>query len=97
MKPVRFHPEAEAEFALAVAFYDKEGVSLGTEFAEAIERAAEFIRSNPEAGTPVRTSLQRWLVRRFPYALIYRDEPERVYILAVAHHRRKPGYWQHRV
>ena len=97
MKAAEFHPEAEAELAEAVAFYDAEDPSLGSGFADAVEIAVQFVRANPEAGPPVRRALRRWLVRRFPYSIIYREESERVYILAIAHHRRKPRYWQHRV
>jgi hypothetical protein len=47
VKPAEFHPEAEAELVEAVAFYDAEGVSLGTEFATAVEVAVDFVRGNP--------------------------------------------------
>jgi toxin ParE1/3/4 len=97
VKPAEFHPQAEAELVEAVAFYDAEAANLGTEFAIAVEVAVDFVRANPDAGTPLRSELRRWLVRRFPYAIIYREEPERVYILAIAHHRRKPEYWQDRM
>jgi len=59
--------------------------------------AVRFVCTNPEAGAPFRLGLRRWVVRRFPYSMFYRTEAERVYILALAHHRRKPGYWEHRI
>jgi plasmid stabilization system protein ParE len=96
VKPAEFHPEVEAEFAEIVAFYDAESPGLGDEFAAAVEVAVGFVSTQPEAGRPLRGKLRRWLVRRFPYALIYREEAERVYILAIAHFRRRPRYWQHR-
>jgi len=34
---------------------------------------------------------------RFPYAVVYRDQPERIEIVAVAHAARRPGYWQNRL
>jgi toxin ParE1/3/4 len=93
VKPAEFHPE----FAESVAFYDAENSSLGNEFADAVEFAVQFVRASPQAGSPVRQTLRRWLVRRFPYSIIYREESDRVYILAIAHHRRKPRYWHHRI
>jgi plasmid stabilization system protein ParE len=61
-----------------------------------LERAVEFVRVNPEAGTPIRGAIRRWLIRRFPYSVIYREEESRIYILAVAHQRRRPEYWSDR-
>ena len=97
MRPAGFHPEAEDEYFEAIAFYDAEHPNLGDEFVEAVASASAFICANSEAGRRVRPTVRRWLVRRFPYALFYVDEPERIYILAVAHHRRKPDYWVHRI
>jgi hypothetical protein len=51
----------------------------------------------PGAGTPMRDALRRWRVRWFPYSIIHSEEPYRLYILAVAHYRRRPKYWKERV
>jgi toxin ParE1/3/4 len=83
VKPAEFHPEAEAEYHEAIAFYDAEDPGLGDEFVEAVAVAVDFVRAHPEAGRPVRRTLRRWLVRRFPYFLIYRDEPERIYFTSL--------------
>lgn len=96
MKPVAFHPQAEAEFATASEFYRAERPGLATEFADELNRAVEFVRANPEAGTPIRREIRRWLVRRFPYSIIYREEESQIYILALAHQRRRPEYWSDR-
>jgi len=42
-------------------------------------------------------ALRRFLVRRFPYGLLYRNEPTAIFIVAVMHLRRRPGYWKGRV
>jgi plasmid stabilization system protein ParE len=96
VKLVAFHPQAEAEFASATEFYRAERPTLATEFAGELERAVEFVRVNPEAGTPIRGAIRRWLIRRFPYSVIYREEESQIYILAVAHQRRRPEYWSDR-
>lgn len=96
MKRVEFHPATEAEFAEDVTFYRERAPGLAAEFTDAVESAVTFIRTHPEAGTPMRGVLRRWRVRRFPYSIIYREESECVYVLALAHHRRRPGYWRNR-
>lgn len=96
MRPTVFHPLAETDFAEGVEFYAKRSRRLAAGFADAVDDALAFVRSRPEAGTPLRGGLRSWLLRRFPYRLIYREEPDRIYILAVAHHRRRPEYWRDR-
>jgi len=41
----------------------------------------------------VEDELRRHLVRKFPFGILYRIEPEKIVIIAVAHLRRRPGYW----
>ena len=45
----------------------------------------------------IEAELRRRLVRRFPFGILYRIEPEEIVIVAVAHLRRKPGYWRERI
>ena len=67
------------------------------EFTTAVGNALTFVQGNPDAGTPIRRELRGWLVRRFPYTVVYREEEDRLFVLAVAPHRRHPGYWLKRV
>lgn len=96
MKPLAFHPKAEAEFTRDAEFYTEQNPRLAREFADAVSEALAFVRENPEAGTPLRGALRRWLVRRFPCSVIYREEQDRIYVLALAPHRRRPEYWRKR-
>lgn len=97
MKRAVFHPEADTEFARVAEFYNTENRDLGAEFVNEVEQTIRFVRTSPGAGTPVRGAIRRWRVRRFPYSIIYREEPDRLYVLAVAHYRRHPSYWEERV
>lgn len=65
--------------------------SEGRQFSAEVQRAIAFIREYPDAGAPVRLSVRRALVERFPYAIVYRRDRERVHILAVAHLRKRPA------
>jgi hypothetical protein len=94
--PYTIHPEAEAEVDAAAAIYESQQSGIGTSFVAAVERAVSFLRTYPEAGAPIEHPFRRVLVRRFPYAVIYRLDPDGAFILAVAHVRRRPGYWLHR-
>ncbi|HEY0154436.1 MAG TPA: type II toxin-antitoxin system RelE/ParE family toxin [Longimicrobium sp.] len=97
MKRIDFHPKAEIEFARDVEFYRERGARLSTEFVAAVKSALSFVQLNPDAGTPRGKEVRGWLVRRFPYTVIYREEDNRLFVLAIAAHRRHPGYWLERV
>jgi toxin ParE1/3/4 len=97
MKPVLFHAEAEEELWEAVAYYDDKLDGLGTRFRQAVEGAILDIRRSPKAFTlDERQGTRKYVMRRFPYNIHYVDEPEVIWIAAVAHHRRHPDYWRHR-
>jgi hypothetical protein len=91
-----FHSEAEEELLESALFYDSRVKGLGESFTSEVQRAVEMIREHPDLGSPLGSKVRRVLVRRFPYNMIYRHDANRIFILAVAHQRRRPGYWHHR-
>lgn len=98
MTGIGFHPEARGELMEAAVYYEEQAVGLGTQFIDEVEQAVQLIADQPGLGVTIERSpgLQRWMLRRFPYYLIYRSEPGTTLILAVAHQRRRPGYWKNR-
>jgi toxin ParE1/3/4 len=93
----RFHGAARRELRRAVEYYEERVPGLGSELLEEVERAVHEIASSPEAGSPYLANTRRVLVRRFPYRVVYRVRPEEIVVLAVAHQRRRPGYWRGRL
>ena len=96
MRSVAFHPEAEAEFLEAARYYESQAVDLGVSFISAVERTYQRLATFPESGQPFGSRLRRALVPGFPYGLVYRAEADRVFIVALAHARRRPDYWRSR-
>jgi len=94
--PYKFHPDADAELEAASLFYESRMAGLGKSFAAEVERTIALVREFPEAGTSVGPKRRRVLVARFPYSIVYRQDPDSMVIVAVAHQRRRPGYWQRR-
>ena len=97
MTPIEFHPEAEADMRATARWYETRSAGLGQQFLDAVNAATATIAANPEAFGFARPGIRRHLVRRFPFGILYQVEPDRAYILAVAHSRRKPNYWKHRL
>jgi len=90
-------PAALDELHDAAEFYTlKANAELGLAFIDEFERTASKVLANPLLGTEFRSTRRRYLLRRFPYSIIYQVTPEELRILAVAHHMRRPGYWAQR-
>jgi len=97
MKKILFHPLAQQELADSVAYYEQQQPGLGLAFVEEIEQTIHFLRQYPEAGSKNRGSTRRLNLTKFPYSLHYRlDNHNQIRILAIAHHKRRPDYWQDR-
>lgn len=96
MKRVTFHPEAEAEMRAAAEFYETRRRGLGVDFIGEVERATQALVAYSRIGHRFSRRLRRVLVQRFPYGLLYRVDREWIFVVAVAHVRRRPGYWRTR-
>lgn len=92
-----FHPEAETEFAQAIEYYEEHEVSLGYDFAVEVYSAIERAAAHPKAWPLMEAEIRRCLVRRFPYGILYAEEEEGIFILAVMHLHRDPDYWKKRL
>jgi plasmid stabilization system protein ParE len=97
VRSVEFHPDAQREFISAARFYERQEEGLGLEFIATVQRAYDQLPESPAAGAPFGRQLRRLLIPKFPYGLLYRVEPERIYVIAVMHLHRRPGYWRSRV
>jgi plasmid stabilization system protein ParE len=93
---LRFDAAAERELNEAVDFYDLESSGLGDVLLAEVEHALTQVEAFPEAAQPLRDGVRRRLLHRFPYALLYSLRTDEVRILAVAHQRRRPFYWEDR-
>ena len=97
MKPVVFLPQAEQEMLEAARFYESQTAGLGIDYLSEVERAVQTIAESPTKCPVIEGELRRRLIRRFPFGILYRIEPEEIVIIAVAHLRRKPWYWRKRI
>jgi len=97
MSKITFHEAASAEVNEAAKYYEERVSGLGLLFLAAVEEATEKVLANPEAFQLVGGEIRHKLIRRFPYSLLYVIEPDRIRVIAVAHQKRRPGYWSHRL
>lgn len=99
---VRFDDEADAEYRFAGRWYEARREHLGIEFLDAVDATIDRIVAMPRADSLVRRlppdlPVRRRAVTRFPYHVVYLEMSTHIRILALAHDRRKPGYWKGRL
>ncbi len=96
-KPIRFHPEAEAEYLAALAWYRERSRIAATNFEGAVGAAVDRIRKAPDRWPAYFDEFRKYVLREFPFSIVYQGFSDEITIFAVAHGRRRPGYWRSRL
>jgi toxin ParE1/3/4 len=95
---VTLHDQAARDYDAAFDWYLERSAAAAIRFDSAVERGIAEIAQAPQRWPRGSYGTRRYLVRGFPYLLIYRElNAEVVQILAVAHTSRQPGYWKTRI
>jgi plasmid stabilization system protein ParE len=96
-RKIDVHPEAVAEAHAAAQWYRERSALAADAFLAELDRSVERIAENPEMYPSYVRGTRRYLLQRFPFYLVYREIAGRLEIVAIAHGRRKPGYWKKRI
>jgi hypothetical protein len=102
MLEIKVSKEAARELEEAAAWYEKEQAGLGTRLIDAFEHAVQLLREpnpplTPVYGEAAQPGGKKIILHRFPFSLITVQFDQTIYIVAFAHHSRKPGYWMERI
>ena len=92
---LRFLDLAEEEMTEAARSYEDQAAGLGERFLDEVEGCVDLLLDRPYIGRPV-GEFRRFPLRKFPFTLVYALEDENLVVVAVSHHRRRPGYWMGR-
>lgn len=95
--PLDFHPDALAELERAKRWYDRQRQGLGESFFQEISAAITRIQEAPKTWPEFGQGTRRFLVHRFPFAVVYSQHANRLLVVAVMHLNRRPDYWQSRL
>lgn len=93
------HPDVYSELEDSRAWYAERAENLGIDFLNEIDHAVNAIQEAPGMWPlhDEQQGIRRFLVHRFPYAIIYRETSAVIQIIAVMHLRRHPDYWKNRM
>lgn len=97
MKFIVIHTEARKELDATIAYYEAQKVGLGLDLLSEVEKVFLKIQQNPNLGIPHKIEgIRRYAIQRFPYLIFYTELEEVIWVIAIAHGRRKPNYWKQR-
>jgi plasmid stabilization system protein ParE len=93
---VEILPEAEAEIREAFLWYFERSPIAADAFRAETIRAIDRLSVDALMWPEDEDAIRRHMLRHFPYTVFYEVQGDTVTVLAVAHQRRKPGYWHTR-
>jgi hypothetical protein len=94
---LEFHPEVKEEVQAAFDWYEARSTGLGERFLKELDLSFEDILSRPEVHQVHINGIRRCLVRKFPFGILFTENPDHIFILAVMHLKRRPFFWMERV
>jgi toxin ParE1/3/4 len=89
--------EAEVELWEAVAYYEDKAQGLGLDLEAEVERSVQIIAEYPERWPLRADGTRRYLTHRFPYLVVYMYHRDHIWVIAIAHGKRRPAYWRDRI
>jgi plasmid stabilization system protein ParE len=95
-REVEFHPRALEEARAAYQWYMARSTAAASAFLSEIDLALARIAEAPDRWPAYMRGTRRYLLRRFPYSVVFRETADKIQVIAVAHGRRRPGYWKNR-
>ena len=97
MKPHIFHPRADEEYVEAVRYYADVSPKLAARFHAEAERSIRELCRQPGRYFQFDPPARRALVQKFPYSVVFLEKEDQIWIVAVMHTKRRPGYWRERL
>lgn len=96
MPRIIFHPDIAREIKASYEWYQNQAEGLGDDFMAEVESAYEAIAELPNTWPKFSNNCRRFLLSRFPFSVIYRAKNNSIFVVAVMHNSKKPGYWERR-
>ena len=97
MVELEYHPEASDEVAGTFSWYAGVNPEVGEQFKLEFERAEELVQRSPESWAAYLLETRGFRFQKFPFVLAYVIRGNQVFVVALAHTKRKPGCWRERL
>ncbi len=97
MKPLKYHPAARREIKATHAWYVRQSLQAADGFYEELLPVLDSVHRQPRLYPPYLYGAQSAVLDRYPFSVVYRELSREIQIIAVAHAKRRPGYWAKRL
>jgi hypothetical protein len=102
MPSIRIHPEAAEEAERVTGWYENERPGLGRDFEAAVDAALDLLTCDPIPSVPAtggagKRGVRRLILKRFPYDVVFVERADHIWVVAFAHHSRRPTFWRDRL
>ena len=91
-----FHPDIVTEIRSSYSWYQEQATGLGDDFLVELEASYQAVIELPDTWPKFQKGFRRFLLSKFPFSVIYRVDKDIIFVVAVMHNSRKPGYWRKR-
>ena len=96
MLSIQFHPDVAKEIKYSYQWYQNQADGLGQDYLSELESSFQTIRELPNTWPKFEMGFRRFLLSKFPFSVIYKFNENTIFVVAVMHNSRKPGYWSER-
>ncbi len=97
MKRIRIRSEAQEEINEAFEWYFRRSPEAADGFLTEIGASMSQIAAHPQLYPPYTKNTRRRVLAGFPYSVIFQEKDDVILVVAVAHAKRRPGYWRGRI
>ncbi|WP_081622870.1 type II toxin-antitoxin system RelE/ParE family toxin [Marinobacter gelidimuriae] len=96
MLDIEFHPDVTKEIKSSYQWYQNQTDGLGQDYLSELESSFQTVRELPNTWPKFQKGFRRFLLSKFPFSVIYQSNENTVFVVAVMHNSRQPGYWNDR-
>lgn len=93
---VDFHPAATEELETSAAWYAQRSQDAARGFAIEVDASLMKIANDPLRFPLIDQRHQACGIARYPFQIVFRNDGARIYVIAIAHAKRRPDYWSER-
>jgi hypothetical protein len=93
MLKLLFHPDIAQEVKASYNWYQNQAKGLGDDFLSELESSYQAITELPDTWPKFQYGFRRFLLSKFPFSVIYQLNKDTIFIVAIMHNSRNPGYW----
>ena len=95
-KAIEYLSGARVDFDESFDWYAERSVGAAIGFASSVDEAIERVTADPRRFPSTHGGCQYCSLNRYPFRIVFRDDPDRLIVIAIAHAKRRPGYWRSR-